>query len=74
MQGIAIQGLYLSSWINSYQLAYILADWMRSHPEVHGRLVLVQYVDNVLILTHPSLSTKWVIMELSKAIAMIGLT
>jgi len=70
MVGIAVQGLYLSSWINSYSLAVILGKWA----EYNQQIAIIQYVDNILIWYPEWISESEIYDELSVVIAEIGIT
>jgi hypothetical protein len=72
MSGVAVQGLYFSSWINSYSLAISIQTYLRKIGAL-GRVIVVVYVDNIQVFA-PENMREQVTAALHEAVAFIGCT
>jgi hypothetical protein len=70
MKGVAVQGLYLSSWINSYTLALAIHSYLRRRGALRCVFVVI-YVDNIQVFA-PSLAVDFIATTLEEAVASIG--
>lgn len=72
MQGCAVQGLYFSSWINSYSLALAVQSYLRKRGLL-GKVIVVLYVDNVQLFA-PRILQASVSAAIHDAVLFIGCT
>jgi hypothetical protein len=57
MKGVAVQGLYLSSWINSYALALSIHKHLEA-AGLLGRVYIFLYVDNIQVFCQSELQVR----------------
>lgn len=70
MPGVAVQGLYFSSWINSYSLAISIQKYLRVNGLL-GKVIVVIYVDNIQCFS-PGHMKDQVSAAIQEAVANIG--